>query len=249
MKRIIGIFFIIAAIVMFMRDGSKTVEAQLIAAEAAEMKQAQTQVVTTATTAQESAVTVPEWYADTENCVGWITIGGTKVDYPIMWEGEKEDPADPFYLHHSFDGTKTSNGAIFMRGVNHKEMNDNIVLIYGHHMKSGAMFAGLESFKYDSFFREDREVKLSTITGERQLKPVAVVVVPDAEPMKTAMTAGEIESFLNDKTYTGANGKIYNRYIYQNDGVDLSKRMYFFITCSYEEAPQSMREIVIMQAK
>lgn len=249
MKQIVGIFCIIAAIVMFMRDGGKTVEAQVIAAEAAEMKQAQAQVVTTATAAQES-VAVPEWYADTENCVGWITIGGTKVDYPIMWEGEKEDPADPFYLHHSFDGTKTSNGAIFMRGVNHKEMNDNIVLIYGHHMKSGAMFAGLESFKYDSFFREDREVKLSTVTGDRQLKPVAVVVVPDAEPMKTAMTAAEIKSFLNDKTYTGESGKIYNRYIYQNDGVDLSKRMYFLITCSYEEAPaQSMREIVVMQAK
>lgn len=76
--------------------------------------------------------------------IGWIKIEDTNIDYPVM---AGKDNA--YYLSHSFNGKQNANGCIFM------DMNCSIfprsknVILYGHHMKSGKMFANLE--KYDSY--------------------------------------------------------------------------------------------------
>ena len=85
-----------------------------------------------------------EQYPDT---VGWITVPGTMVDYPIM-QAEDND----YYLHRRQDGSHLYAGIPFMDYRNDPYCRDKNTIIYGHHMKNGTMFGTLVYFKDKEFF-------------------------------------------------------------------------------------------------
>ena len=77
-------------------------------------------------------------HEENPDCIGWITIEGTVIDYPVMYHpGEKN-----YYLHRDFDGNYSAAGSLFISEICDPESCDNL-LIYGHHMNSGSMFAAL----------------------------------------------------------------------------------------------------------
>ena len=51
--------------------------------------------------------------------------------------------------------------------------SDNVV-IYGHHMKNGSMFADLEKFKSKEFWQEHKTISFSTVTDRYEYEIVAV---------------------------------------------------------------------------
>lgn len=84
----------------------------------------------------------------------WITIPGTKIDYPIV-----RHPSDNgYYLSHTVDGRKRVEGAIFTENYNSKDFSDPNTLIYGHNMKNGSMFKGLHKYRDRQFMEENSEV-------------------------------------------------------------------------------------------
>lgn len=84
----------------------------------------------------------------------WITIPGTRIDYPIV-----QHPSDNgYYLNHTVDGRKRIEGAIYTENYNSKDFSDPNTLIYGHNMKNGSMFKGLHKYKDRKFMEEHDEV-------------------------------------------------------------------------------------------
>ena len=84
----------------------------------------------------------------------WITIPGTRIDYPIV-----QHPSDnAYYLNHTVDGRKRVEGAIFTENYNSKDFSDPNTLIYGHNMKNGSMFKGLHKYKDRQFLEEHSEI-------------------------------------------------------------------------------------------
>ncbi len=79
--------------------------------------------------------------------VGWITLPNTVINYPVV-KGEDNQK----YLHTTFDGTYNKNGCIFLDKSNSADFSDANSLIYGHHMKSGSMFARLCDYKEQDFY-------------------------------------------------------------------------------------------------
>ena len=75
--------------------------------------------------------------------IGWITTG-FNVDLPILYRDNS------FYLDHDFDGNYSNAGSIFLDQRNVKEMTDDMLLIYGHNMRSGAMFGDLDGYRQAS---------------------------------------------------------------------------------------------------
>lgn len=73
--------------------------------------------------------------------VGWLDAPGGNVDYPIV-QGTDND----YYLHHTFAGEANGAGAIFMDYRNTEGFDSPHVVIYGHNMKDGTMFAGLAAY-------------------------------------------------------------------------------------------------------
>lgn len=98
------------------------------------------------------------------DCIGWIYVSGTKIDYPIM----KTDNND-YYLTHRSDRSKSDAGAIFAdyRLSDDYDKNMNTV-IYGHCMTNGTMFRGIKLF-FDSEYRyskaQELEITVVTLDG------------------------------------------------------------------------------------
>lgn len=84
----------------------------------------------------------------------WITIPGTKVDYPIV----QHTTDNSYYLNHTVDGRKRVEGAIFTENYNGKDFSDPNTVIYGHNMKNGSMFKGLHKYKDRKFMEEHDEI-------------------------------------------------------------------------------------------
>lgn len=85
--------------------------------------------------------------------IGQITINGTKVDYPVVVAKDNK-----WYLDRDHTGKKNVNGAIFLdyrcRDYNRRR---NLIL-YGHNMKSGAMFQTLHNFEKEATFTQYTKV-------------------------------------------------------------------------------------------
>ena len=74
--------------------------------------------------------------AENPDCVGWLTIPDTTVDYPIVWT-----PNDPeHYLRRDFYGNHASGGTPFLDGRNVAQAEGQNLILYGHNMLDGSMF-------------------------------------------------------------------------------------------------------------
>ena len=73
-------------------------------------------------------------FALNSECIGWISIPGTAVDYPVM-----HTPDNPQkYLHKNFYSEYSQSGVPFLDGRCDAD-SDNLI-VYGHNMKNGTMF-------------------------------------------------------------------------------------------------------------
>lgn len=108
-------------------------------------------------------------HEENPDCIGWIRIDGTAVDYPVMHRPAEES----YYLHRDFYGEYSANGSLFLSEACDPETSDNLV-VYGHHMKSGKMFAALENYKEYSFYKEHPVISFYTLHGEERYRIFSV---------------------------------------------------------------------------
>lgn len=88
----------------------------------------------------------------------WISIPGTKIDYPIL-----QHPSDnSYYLNYNIDGSYGYPGCIYTENLNAKDFTDPNTVIYGHNMKNGSMFAGLHQYEDKVFFEKNDTVIIYT---------------------------------------------------------------------------------------
>lgn len=88
----------------------------------------------------------------------WIYIPNTNIDYPVLQKSGDND----YYLEHNLDGSRGKPGCIYTEDLNSKEFTDYNTVIYGHNMKSGAMFRTLHDFEDKSFFDNNQYVYIYT---------------------------------------------------------------------------------------
>lgn len=79
--------------------------------------------------------------------VGYIYGANTGISYPVVQGADNQ-----YYLEHDYDGNTTQNGSIFMEYMCRSDFGSSNSIIYGHHMKSGLMFAALEKYKSQSYY-------------------------------------------------------------------------------------------------
>lgn len=105
-------------------------------------------------------------------CVAWISIEGTDLDYPVMWS-----PDDPdYYLDHSFEKTSNRHGVPFLDSRCNIEIADNLI-IYGHHFTDGTMFSMLHKYASYSYYEDHPIITLETEAGISQYRIAAVLRV------------------------------------------------------------------------
>ena len=118
--------------------------------------------VTAAQTESEPAErNIQALIAENSDCIGWLTIDGTNISYPVMYT-----PSEPQkYLRRSFYGQYSQSGVPFLDG--RCDLQSTNLIIYGHNMKNGTMFSNLKKYVDRDFLNAHRIVKFETTDGIR----------------------------------------------------------------------------------
>ncbi len=108
-------------------------------------------------------------YEKNQDMVGWLSIEGMQIDYPVMRCEDGE-----YYLHHDFYGEEDKYGCLFVKEEADVDTPGTNFIIYGHNMKDGSMFGDLDLYREEKFFKEHREISFDTLYEERTYEIMAV---------------------------------------------------------------------------
>ena len=108
------------------------------------------------------------------NIVGWLTISGM-LDEPVT----RRD--NDFYLDHNASGEPNINGAIFLDAAIGLDSRPYTYLLYGHNMKTGAMFGSLRNYENSAFYRKDPFITFDTMYEKGRFVVFAAGVVSTEE--------------------------------------------------------------------
>ena len=144
-------------------------------------QKAETDAGTTENTATVVPVKASEWPGNydtlketNKDCIGWIKIPDTNIDYPVMFT-----PNDPEkYLHTSFYGKYQFRGLPFLdaNSTLQEDMTDNNIIIYGHNMNDGTGFQNLKFYLDDEWGMKHRYCYLNLEYDEGIYELVGVVL-------------------------------------------------------------------------
>lgn len=120
-----------------------------------------------------------ELYAINPDIVGWISIPDTNIDYPVV---QRKDATD-HYLYRDFYGNQVARGCIYVREQCDVFAPSDNVVIYGHMMKDGTMFADLSKYASKSYWQEHQFIQFDTLRARHTYQIICV--------FKTTATVGE----------------------------------------------------------
>jgi sortase B len=138
------------------------------------------------------------WKGVNPDIVGWITIPGTHIDYPLV-QATKDAPE--FYLHHDAYRKYNAYGCPYISAETNLQAND--VIIYGHYMGDfdTAMFHDMHGYLNSSYFSEHPEMLVQTPEGNFTLQMKAAEVVEPRSgkvPITGVKTVSELNALYAD---------------------------------------------------
>lgn len=165
--------------------------------------------VTTAQTesepAEQSAAerNIQALIAENADCIGWLTIDGTNISYPVM-----HTPSDPQkYLRRNFYGKYSQSGVPFLDG--RCDLQSTNLIIYGHNMRNGTMFSGLKRYVDREFLNAHRTVKFETVDGIRYYTVAEVLKTNTSDAWYNRITADDGRHLILSTCYgSGKDGRL-----------------------------------------
>ena len=117
---------------------------------------------------QQSVQNIFEMNSD---CFGWISIADTNISYPVMHTPYNSQK----YLHRDFYGNDSYSGVPFL-DYRCSEQSNNLI-VYGHHMNDGTMFADLCNYTDRNYFDNHLEILWENRKETAYFQVFAVAVV------------------------------------------------------------------------
>lgn len=108
-------------------------------------------------------------YEQNTDFVGWVSIPGTGIDYPVMQTVNEPN----YYLKRGFDKGYSDYGVPYVQENCILGISDNVV-IYGHHMNNGTMFADLCKYESRDFYEAHKTIYFDTLESFGTYEIVAV---------------------------------------------------------------------------
>ena len=123
---------------------------------------------------------------------GWLTIPGTVVDYPVM-QSSAQDPEK--YLRRNYDMKWRMAGSLFFQ---YDCMPDSRnLVVFGHNMNDGTMFAVLKKMADPKFRQEHPTAVLQTADGTHEYRILTALTTDTTQlPFNRTQFAGD-EDFLS----------------------------------------------------
>ena len=119
--------------------------------------------------------------SENPDCVGWLTIPDTSVDYPIVWT-----PNDPeHYLRRDFYDSYASGGTPFLDGRNEAQAKGQNLIVYGHNMLDGSMFKPLLQYLTPNFQVTHEDIYLELNGAQYHYQVIAALETNTRSPVYT----------------------------------------------------------------
>jgi len=156
------------------------------------------------------------------NAVAWIQIIGTGVNYPVMHGTNNE-----YYMSRRPDGKNSRSGSIFIDYRNAPDLSSPNTFIYGHRMRSGAMFGTLSNYNSQSFYDKHPTVSIFTPKGNYELELFAGYTFNQKEEKQTM-------KFADAKAFENYVRNAKRRSMFKSDvEVNFGDRLVTLCTCEY----------------
>lgn len=164
-----------------------------------------TETETSAEPTEQSATehNIPALIAVNGDCIGWLSINGTNISYPVMYT-----PSEPQkYLRRSFYGQYSQSGVPFLDS--RCSMNGGNLIIYGHNMRNGTMFSDLKKYVNREFLNAHRTVKFETADGVQTFTVTEVRRTNTADPWYDRTTYEDGRHLILSTCYgSGKDGRL-----------------------------------------
>lgn len=158
----------------------------------------------------------------------WLYVPGTDVNYPVMYTPDEPD----YYLRRAFDGSGAQSGTPFLGAG--CDVNSDCVLVYGHNMYNGTMFASLERYKEESFAAENGVICFDTTEEVRTYTVFAAVECYILSGEEEGLRYYDYAGDLSDEQYQEIVSWLTEESLYDLGNVpENGEQIIILSTCSY----------------
>ncbi len=131
--------------------------------------------------------------SENPDCVGWLTIPDTTVDYPVVWT-----PSDPeHYLRRDFYDSYASGGTPFLDGRNQARAEGQNLILYGHNMLDGSMFKPLLRYLTPNFRQTHQDIYLELNGAQYHYQVIASLETNTRSPVYAYTDLSDIAEMKN----------------------------------------------------
>lgn len=155
--------------------------------------------------------------------VGWIYSEGTPINYPVVQGADNS-----YYLKHLYTVEYNSAGSIFLDSRNSSDLSDRHTVIYGHHLKNGAMLSSLTGYKKQDYYEAHPTLYLMTPEKNYEIKVFAGYVASVKDD------AWQL-NFDSEESFQAWIGRAIERSTFSSNITPaVTDRIITLSTCSYE---------------
>lgn len=154
--------------------------------------------------------------------VGWIYVKDTPIDYPVVKGNSNQE-----YLHQDFYKKYSYGGCVFADAKCDISSSQNVV-IYGHHMRNGSMFASLTKFR-DSHFAKTHKIFFYTPEKTYQLNVFSAYAMEEVPSLPINFSSKENLIQYTQELVSKSDVSAKEERVTRKD-----HRIFTFVTCSYE---------------
>ncbi len=122
-------------------------------------------------TVEHDWATINKKYPDIK---AWIKVDNTVIDYPVLWH-KGDDSTSQYYLWRNYKGETYGEAtcSIFIDYRSKQAMKSRNVILHGHNMLNGSMFAALNKYGNTSpdmkVYKKSPIIRISTKDGGNQV--------------------------------------------------------------------------------
>lgn len=170
-----------------------------------------------------------------EDIIAWVLIPDTNISYPVV-----QGRDNTYYLTHTAEKKELYSGAIFLDASATPNFLDRHTIMYGHNVLYGTMFAEIEKFKDEAFFKDHPYVYIFTPDKNYRCLVLSMYTTQDAS--QTYVT-----QFATDEDFQQYISRIESASDFQSEHhASVQDRILTLSTCSYEKdgEPSDLRYVL-----
>ncbi|MDR3313140.1 MAG: class B sortase [Oscillospiraceae bacterium] len=184
--------------------------------------------------AEQRRLTYTALKARNPEYVGWLSIPGASVELPVVQTGDNKT-----YLKKDFDRMSSNYGNPFLDYRNSQALDDANLIIYGHHMHDGKIFASLTNYETKATLSKYPIISLELEDATLRYKIVAVLKTNGSPQEDNGYVFHfDTPNFKSEENFNGYVEQLKQRTLFytSTEGVDIQygDRLLSIQTCLYQ---------------